>query len=64
MLGKKETHVSYRCCTAARVLGWTIVEKRKSYVAQQIPNETAALLMFHHYYAPTPRVIDVNLKSG
>jgi hypothetical protein len=59
VLGKKETHVSYRCCTAARVLGWTIVEKKKSYVAQQIPNETAALLIFHHRYAPTPRVIDL-----
>ena len=59
VLGKKETHVSYRCCTAARVLGWTIVEKKKFYVAQQIPNETAALLIFHHRYAPTPRVIDM-----
>jgi hypothetical protein len=59
VLGKKETHVSYRCCTAARVLGWTIVEKKKSYVAQQVPNETAALLIFHHRYAPTPRVIDL-----
>jgi hypothetical protein len=58
-LGKKEAHVAYRCCTAARVLGWTIVEKRKSYVAQQLPNETAALLIFHHRYAPTPRVIDL-----
>jgi hypothetical protein len=59
VLGKKETHGSYRCCTAARVLGWTIMEKKKSYVAQQIPNETAALIIFHHRYAPTPRVIDV-----
>jgi hypothetical protein len=59
VLGKKETHVSYRCCTAARVLGWTIVEKKKFYVAQQTPNATAALLIFHHRYAPTPRVIDL-----
>jgi hypothetical protein len=59
ILGKKETHVSYRCCTAARVLGWTIVEQKKSYVAQQIPNETAALLIFHYRYAPIPRVIDM-----
>jgi hypothetical protein len=59
VLGKKETHVPYRCCTAAHVLGWTIVEKKRSYVAQQIPNETAALLIFHHRYAPTPRVIDL-----
>jgi hypothetical protein len=35
------------------------VEKKKSYVAQQTPNETAALLIFHHRYAPTPRVIDL-----
>jgi len=59
VLGKKETHVSYRCCTAAHVLGWTIVEKKKSYVAQQILDETAALLIFHSRYAPTPRVIDL-----
>ena len=59
VLGKKEAHVSYRCCTGARVLGWTIVEKKKSYVAQQIPDETAALLIFHSRYAPTPRVIDL-----
>jgi len=59
VLGKKETHVSYRCCTAARVLGWTIMEKKKSYVAQQIPDETAALLIFHARHAPTPRVIDL-----
>ena len=59
VLGKKEAHVSYRCCTAARVLGWTIVEKKKFYVAQQILDETAALLIFHSRYAPTPRVIDL-----
>jgi hypothetical protein len=58
-LGKKEAHVSYRCCTAARVLGWTIVEKKKFYVAQQILDETAALLIFHSRYAPIPRVIDL-----
>jgi hypothetical protein len=28
-------------------------------VAQQNPNETAALLILHHRYAPTPRVIDL-----
>ena len=28
-------------------------------MAQQTPNETAALLIFHHRYAPTPRVIDL-----
>lgn len=59
VLGKKEPHVSYRCCTAARVLGWTIVEKKKYYVAQQMPNETAALLILHYRYALTPRVIDL-----
>jgi hypothetical protein len=35
------------------------VEKKKYYVAQQIPNETAALLIFHSRYAPTTRVIDL-----
>lgn len=60
-LGKKEVHVSYRCCTAARVLSWTIAEKSKSFVAQQILHETAALLIFHYRYAPTPRVIDMKL---
>ena len=59
VLGKKEPHVSYRCCTAARVLGWTIVEKKKYYVAQQSPHETTALLILHYRYAPTPRMIDL-----
>ena len=58
-LGKREPHVSHRCCTAARVLGWTIVDKKRYYVAQQNPNETAALLILHYRYAPTPRVIDL-----
>jgi len=57
--GKREPHVSYRCCTAARALGWTIVDKKKYYVAQQNPNEIAALLILHYRYAPTPRVIDL-----
>lgn len=61
VLGKKDANVSYRCCTAARVLGWIATEKNKFYVAQQILDETAALLIFHHRYAPTPRVIDVKL---
>jgi hypothetical protein len=42
-------------------LGWTITEKKKSYVAPRTPNHTAALLVFHHRYAPTPRVIDLRL---
>jgi hypothetical protein len=58
-LGKREPHVSHRCCTAARVLGWTIVDKKRYYVAQQNPNETAALLILHYRYAPSPRVIDL-----
>ena len=51
--------MSHRCCTAARVLGWTIVDKKRYYVAQQTPNETAALLILHYRYAPSPRVIDL-----
>src|SRR5262245_40448626 len=58
-LGKREPHVSHRCCTAARVLGWTIVDKKRYYVAQQNPSETAALLILHYRYAPSPRVIDL-----
>jgi hypothetical protein len=59
VLGKKDTHMSSRCRTAVHVLGWTLAEKRRAYVAQQVTNETAALLIFHHRYAPTPRVIDL-----
>jgi hypothetical protein len=59
VLGKKDTHMSSRCRTAVHVLGWTLAEKRRAYVAQQVTNETAALLIFHHSYAPTPRVIDL-----
>jgi hypothetical protein len=59
VLGKKDAHMSSRCRTAARLLGWTLAEKGRAYVAQQVPNETAALLLFHLRYAPTPRVIDL-----
>jgi hypothetical protein len=59
LLGKPEKRVSTRCCTAVRALGWTIMEKKRYYIAQQNPNETAALLIFHHRYASTPRVIDL-----
>jgi hypothetical protein len=53
--------VSSRCCTAVRVLGWTIVEKKKYYVTQRNPDETAAMLIFHYRYAPLPRVIDLKV---
>jgi hypothetical protein len=59
--GKKDAHVSSRCCTAVRVLGWTIVEKKKYYVTQRNPDETAAMLIFHYRYAPLPRVIDLKV---
>jgi hypothetical protein len=46
--------------SATGVSPWvSTVEKKKYYVAQQIPNETAALLIFHYRYAPTTRVIDL-----
>jgi hypothetical protein len=35
------------------------MEKHKYYIVQQVSNETASLLIFHHRYAPTPRVIDL-----
>src|SRR5262249_54673246 len=50
--GKKDKHLVSRCKAATRALGWVIKEKRTSYVAQQVVHETAALLIFHHYYAP------------
>ena len=59
VLGKKDAHMSSRCRTATRLLGLTLAEKGRAYVAQQVPNETAALLLFHFRYAPTPRVIDL-----
>jgi hypothetical protein len=59
--GKKDKHLVSRCKAATRALGWVVEEKRTFYVAQQVVHETAALLIFHHYYAPTPRVIDLKL---
>ena len=57
--------VSLECQTVAE-LTTRLREKlpQNSAVAQQILNETAALLIFHCHYAPTPRVINVNLKFG
>jgi hypothetical protein len=59
IFGRKEANASYRCRTSARVLGWIHVEKNSCFVAHQAPDETTALLIFHHHYAPTPGVIDV-----
>jgi hypothetical protein len=59
--GRRDRHIASRCKAAVRALGWVIEEKRRCYVAQQTINETAALLIFHHYYAPTPRIIDMKL---
>jgi hypothetical protein len=60
VVGKKVKDIASRCSTALHALGWIVKEKRKFYVAQQTVNETAALLLFHHYYASTPRIIDMN----
>jgi len=57
--GRKDRHVASRCKAAVRALGWIVAEKRVSYIAQQVVHETAALLLFHYYYAPTPRIIDM-----
>lgn len=59
--GRRDRHIASRCKAAVRALGWIIEEKRRCYVAQQAVNETAALLLFHYHYAPTPRVIDMKL---
>src|SRR5207244_4948649 len=59
--GRGDRHIASRCKAAARALGWIVEEKRKCYVVQQTVNETAALLIFHHCYALTPRVIDIKL---
>lgn len=59
VIGKKVRPLASRCSAAARALGWIVKEKQKFYVAQHALNETAALLLFHHYYAPTPRIIDM-----
>jgi hypothetical protein len=61
VVGKKVRPIVSRCSAAARALGWIVKEKQKFYVAQQTVNETAALLIFHHYYAPTPRIVDMKL---
>lgn len=61
VIGKKVRPLASRCSAAARVLEWVIKERQKFYVAQQVVNETAAFLIFHYYYAPTPRIVDMKL---
>jgi len=53
-------HVAGRCANAARSLGWTSRVQRKTSRIQAPVNFWAAVLVFHHVYAPTPGIVDVS----
>lgn len=51
--------IATRCSTAARVLGWAVRRGGKSYRLYRPVNHTAALLILHEIYAPTPRIVEL-----
>ena len=48
------------CASAAQSLARTTRSRGKIYRAQQVVHPTAALLIFHHVYAPMPRSVDLD----
>lgn len=60
MDGRNAARIAKRCSTAARVLGWIARQRRKSYRAFRPVNPTAAMLLFHWFYAPSPRIVELS----
>jgi hypothetical protein len=55
--GKK---IASRCSAAARTLGWVSRQGKKFYKLHKPVNSTAALIMLHSVYAPTPRIVELS----
>jgi len=58
--GRAAKKVSDRCSGAARALGWTIRERARTCRAATTVDRTAALLLLHHRYAPSPGIVDLS----
>jgi hypothetical protein len=58
--GRNAARIAKRCSTAARVLGWIARQRGKSYRAFRPVNPTAALLLFHWFYAPSPQIVELS----
>ena len=58
--GAMARDVGKRTSTASRDVGWTLRQRGRTYRAATVVDRTAALLLLHHVYAPTPRIVDVN----
>jgi len=52
-------NVARYCADATRSLGWTMRSGGKTYRTQPVVHPTAALLLLHHVYAPTPRSVEL-----
>lgn len=58
--GTTAVKVGKRSSGAASALGWTIRERARTFRAATTVDRTAALLLLHHHYAPSPCIVDVN----
>lgn len=56
---KNAKDIASRCSGAARVMGWVSRQSGKSYRLYRSVNQTAALILIHELYAPTPRIVEL-----
>jgi len=52
--------IASRCSGAARVMGWVSRQGGKSYRLYRPVNQTAALILIHELYAPTPQIVELS----
>lgn len=62
--GRNAINVSKRCAGAARNLGWIARVRGRSFRVQPRIEPTAALLLLHREYAPTPRIVDLEAVAA
>jgi len=62
--GRNAINVSKRCAGAARNLGWIARVRGRSFRVQPCIEPTAALLLLHREYAPTPRIVDLEAVAA
>lgn len=58
--GSAAGKVGDRCSGAAKALGWTLRERGRTFRAASVFDRSAALLLLHYRYAPTPCIVDIN----
>lgn len=57
---KNAKDIAARCSGAAQVMKWVSRQGGKSYRLHRTVNQTAALILIHELYAPTPRIVELS----